>query len=177
VGLIDDLIGDHRQVLELLGRAQAGEAGADSDAVDEAVRLLSTHAAAEEMVLYPAARDLVPAGSVMVGGHLEEHGLVKGLLATIERSSGPDRVVLVGSVLAYVRHHARHEEQVLLPALQRHASDEQLADIGRAFTRAKAAAPTHPHPHAPNQPPGIFPAGAAAALIDRVRDAVSGRAR
>lgn len=172
---IEDLISDHRRVQDLLGQVERGEIAADSDAVDEAVRLLSVHAAAEEMVLYPAVSELVPVGGAMAGRHLDEHQLVKDLLVAIERSSGPDRVALVGSLAAYVRHHVRREEEVLFPKLREHASDEQLADIGGALARAKKAAPTHPHPHAPDQPPGIFPAGAAAALMDKVRDAISGR--
>jgi hypothetical protein len=36
---------------------------------------------------------------------------------------------------------------------------------------AKATAPTHPHPKAPNQPPGNILLGPIAAIIDRARDA------
>jgi hypothetical protein len=36
---------------------------------------------------------------------------------------------------------------------------------------AKKVAPTHPHPHAPNSPPGNLAVGPVLALVDRVRDA------
>ncbi len=39
------------------------------------------------------------------------------------------------------------------------------------MAKAKGLAPTHPHPHAPNTPPGNIVGGAAAA-VDKVRDAV-----
>ena len=43
--------------------------------------------------------------------------------------------------------------------------------MGERYERAKASAPTHPHPHAPNTPPGNVVLGPIAALADRIRDA------
>jgi hypothetical protein len=43
--------------------------------------------------------------------------------------------------------------------------------MGQAMEKAKALAPTHPHPKAPNEPPGNIVAGLGAAVIDKVRDA------
>lgn len=40
--------------------------------------------------------------------------------------------------------------------------------------KAKALAPTRPHPRAPDQPPGNLVAGTMAAVMDRARDMVRG---
>lgn len=52
------------------------------------------------------------------------------------------------------------------------AVDERV-ELGRRYVKAKDAAPTHPHPHAPDTPPGNVVLGPVAALVDRVRDAAA----
>ena len=46
-------------------------------------------------------------------------------------------------------------------------------ELGKRYVKAKEAAPTHPHPHAPDSPPGNVVLGPVAALVDRVRDAAA----
>jgi hypothetical protein len=46
--------------------------------------------------------------------------------------------------------------------------------LGERYKQAKAAAPTHPHPHAPDTPPANVVSGPVTALADRVRDAIRG---
>jgi hypothetical protein len=48
----------------------------------------------------------------------------------------------------------------------------KMAQLTRA---AKKAAPTRPHPKAPATPPGNIVVGATAAMVDKVRDAVTRR--
>jgi len=43
-------------------------------------------------------------------------------------------------------------------------------ELGEKMAEAKAMAPTHPHPNAPNTPPGNIVAGPLAAIADKVRD-------
>jgi hypothetical protein len=40
------------------------------------------------------------------------------------------------------------------------------------YERAQQTAPTHPHPHAPDTPPGNLIVGSMTAVTDRVRDAL-----
>ncbi len=40
--------------------------------------------------------------------------------------------------------------------------------------KAKAVAPTHPHPNVPSEPPGNLIVGVPVALLDRMRDALLG---
>lgn len=52
-----------------------------------------------------------------------------------------------------LRHHIKDEANDLLPKLQQACSQEQLHELGHMVTKAKEAAPHHPHPGAPDKPP------------------------
>jgi hypothetical protein len=47
--------------------------------------------------------------------------------------------------------------------------------MGAKLAAAKKMAPTHPHPKAPNTPPGNIVGGVAAKVMDKARDALGGR--
>jgi hypothetical protein len=83
---------------------------------------------------------------------------------------------LLGKLIEDVRHHIEDEETDLLPKLQAACSSEDLQDLGEKVLRAKALAPTRPHPAAPDKPPANKLLGPGAALVDRMRDALSDRA-
>jgi len=51
-------------------------------------------------------------------------------------------------------------------------SDRRLA-MGSRYERATRAAPNHPHPNAPDTPPGNRVLGPEAAIVDRIRDAAA----
>jgi hypothetical protein len=74
-----------------------------------------------------------------------------------------------------IRHHIEDEEQNLLPRLQEACSQEQLEDLGKKVLRAKKMAPTRPHPSSPDKPPANKLLAPGAGLVDRLRDALSGR--
>ena len=56
------------------------------------------------------------------------------------------------------------------------ATEEDLRELGRKVERAKKLAPTRPHPNAPDEPPWNKILAPGAGLVDRVRDALTGRA-
>ncbi len=105
---------------------------------------------------------------------LEEHHVAKLELAEIERLDGDDErfEAKVHVLIENVRRHVQEEERELLPALKRALSPEELQGIGEALIRAKDAAPTRPHPGAPDEPPANAFANVGAAAYDRSRDAV-----
>jgi hemerythrin superfamily protein len=173
---IDDLVADHREVQELLGQVEHGLADVDSAAVTHLCRELAIHAGAEEAVIYPAAKVTIPGGENLVATPLQEHQLVKELVATLERTRNrDDRSLLLSALAAYVRHHVHDEETRLFPLLRVHASPEQLDAMGATLDKVKKTAPTHAHPHAPNTPPLNLAADAVASVLDRVRDSVAAR--
>ena len=88
---------------------------------------------------------------------------------------------MTGKLIDAIRHHVEDEEKDLLPKL-RDACDAcdacdaaELRELGEKFEHAKKMAPTRPHPAAPDRPPANKILGPGVGLIDRMRDALSGR--
>ena len=63
---------------------------------------------------------------------------------------------------------------VLFPKLRASVGSVELREMGGKLASAKRMAPTHPHPNVPNTPPGNIVGGAAAAVMDKARDALRG---
>jgi hemerythrin superfamily protein len=167
---------DHREVEQLFQSIEtAGGSAGQDETVEQIVRELSVHAAIEEQILYPAMRRSLPNGDALVEDAIADHQEVKEALAEIERTPGPERDPLVSQLMINVRYHVQEEENELFPQLRAAIGQDELVDMGSKLEAAKKMAPTHPHPHAPNTPPGNVVGGAAAAVIDKARDAISGR--
>ena len=171
---VDVLVSDHRHVEALFSRLESGPV--EQAALDELIRELSIHAAIEEQVLYPAIRKEV-GDEALVEHSLEEHQEAKELLRSIEKGGAedPETPQLLTKLIASVREHVQEEEGQVLPKLRSSVAPETLITIGEALEKAKKTAPTHPHPNAPNTPPGNIIAGGPAALVDRARDKIKGR--
>ncbi|MCB1262001.1 MAG: hypothetical protein KDB33_16680, partial [Acidimicrobiales bacterium] len=80
-------------------------------------------------------------------------------------------------LIEQVRHHVTEEEDEYFPMVRAELGRRALQDLGEAMDAARDAAPTHPHPTAPDTPPGNLVIGAAAGVADRVGDTVSGIAQ
>jgi hemerythrin-like domain-containing protein len=175
---IQFILKDHRELERLFKEFERAEREEETerqaDAVRELVRELSTHAVIEEQFVYPALRDA--GADTRVLDALEEHHAVKVTLAELENlpATHPRFGAKVRLVAENVRRHVAEEERELLPLLERALDDERRGALGEALARAKRAAPTRPHPAAPDTPPGNFIAGAVAAVYDRSRDALRG---
>ena len=85
--------------------------------------------------------------------------------------------VLLRQLMEEIRQHVAEEEGELFPKLATHASREELEALGRKVQVMKKVAPTRPHPAAPDRPPLDKLAAPGAGLVDRVRDALSGRGK
>jgi hemerythrin-like domain-containing protein len=171
---------DHRTVEDLFHRYESlgvEETEQRTDAVNAFIRELSVHAAIEEQVLYPEVKDVLIGGESMADEALHEHQEAKEMLAELDRmeTTDPGLDAKVRALIADVRHHVDEEETEMLPQLASAVPAAKLAELGERMERAKAMAPTRPHPHAPSTPPGNLVVGPIAAAVDRARDAVSGR--
>jgi hemerythrin superfamily protein len=166
---------DHQAIEQLFRRFERTRGPAEQRRlVDRMIRELSIHAAIEEQHVYPVLRRRLDGRAPKVLVALEEHHLTKLALSEIEAlAPGNERFeakVLV--VIESVRHHVAEEERELLPAMRRALSPEELRAIGETLVQAKAGAPTHPHPTAPDEPPGNLIGNVGAAVMDRSRDAL-----
>jgi len=164
---------DHSNVEALFERFE--KAGADD--LEEKARVaelviehLATHAVIEEQVLYPALRDRLPEDEFTVLEALEEHHAAKMMLSELKKTpAGHERFDAKFTVLMEnVRHHVKEEEDDLFPKARDAFSVQELEDMGDALAQAKEAAPTRPHPFAPDTPPLNIIIGLPVAILDRV---------
>ena len=147
--------------------------------VDRIIEELSVHAAIEEQVFYPVARATVPDTERIALESLEEHHIVKWLLAELaDLNPGQERFdAKVTVLIENVRHHVKEEETDFFPLVRAGLGRSALAEMGDALATAKKTAPTHPHPRAPDVPPANALVGAIAGVVDRVGDNLSGMAQ
>lgn len=184
-GTQDDLVNviaaDHR-VVELVFAeliAGAGSPRHRRDLADHLTTELVRHSVTEEMYLYPAARRVLPDGDKVADSEIEEHAEVERLLKELEGVEATDRLFddLIGRLSAEVQHHIGKEEDELLPRLQQACAPDELRELGRMIARAKASAPTRPHPSAPSRPPLNLVLAPGTGMIDKLRDALTHRNR
>lgn len=177
---LDVLAHDHRMVEQLFRDYEAAASDRQRRGVVELlVRELSKHAALEEMLLYPLARKVLPDGDREVDEHLGEHMGVKRTLLALDRLGEGDQRTgeLVAELRREVMEHIQEEEGTFMPRLRSAVSQEELDRLGELIGQAKQAAPTRPHPHAPDQPPALTLAAPVAAAFDRLRDRLQRRPR
>lgn len=168
---------DHREVERLFKAFEsAGERAHKTrrKLVDRIIAELSIHASIEERVLYPSARDEIPAARGDVLEALEEHHVVKwqlqelvGMDPTDERYT-PKVVVLMENV----RHHVEEEENVLFPVLRANLPRRRLLDLGAELREAKRVAPELPHPRLPGLPSEHIVPDALTTMIDKTMGVV-----
>ena len=171
---IELLTADHAEVEQLFRQIESLPQGeARDEVVSSVIRELSVHAAIEEQVLYPVMRKELPDGDTLVQQAIEEHQLAKETLARIEGAGSPaERDPQLVSLIGNVRHHVDEEETELFPKLRASVTSAHMKEMGSKLASAKKLAPTHPHPKAPNTPPGNIVGGVAAGVIDKARDAL-----
>jgi hemerythrin-like domain-containing protein len=170
------LKGEHRAVEKLFSRFERAGDGATKEKrklVDEMIAALSRHAAIEELVLYPWARENIEDEDDQVLESLEEHHVVKWLLWELEDLPATDERfdAKVTVMMENVRHHVREEESELFPDLRDVATRTELLDLADALEAARRRAPTRPHPRGPDMPPANAITVPLASALDRARDA------
>jgi hemerythrin superfamily protein len=172
---------DHRTVESLFAQyKRLGDAATTQKkaVVEKIIHELSVHAAIEEQILYPAARRAVTAKEDLVLESLEEHHVVKLVLSELAsmRPTSERYDAKVTVLEEAVKHHVEEEESDLFPALQKKLGAPTLEQMGAVLAAAKKVAPTRPHPSAPDQPPANLLANLPAAMLDRMRDLITGAA-
>ncbi|MDP1821433.1 MAG: hemerythrin domain-containing protein [Acidimicrobiales bacterium] len=173
---------DHKTVERLFKRFEKAGDNAYSEkrkVVDEIIRELAVHASVEEQIFYPVTRETVPKTEDIALESLEEHHIVKWVLSELDgmdpKNERFDAKVTV--LIENVRHHVEEEEEEYFPMVRDELGRKALDDIGQALAAARKIAPTHPHPKAPDEPPGNLVAGTASGVVDRVGDTMSGIAQ
>ncbi|OLR92940.1 hemerythrin domain-containing protein [Actinokineospora bangkokensis] len=177
--LVDVIVADHRAVEAAFQELEAGIGGEAHrrDLVDHVITELVRHSVAEEQHMYPAARRVLPGGDELADHEIAEHAEAERVMKELERLSPGEAEFerLLTELIRDIRHHVEDEERDLLPRLAAACSPEELRDLGDKVVKAKRIAPTRPHPAAPDTPPANLLLDAGTGMIDRLRDALSGR--
>lgn len=173
---------DHREIRALFDELARTRDSADpkrrKNLADRVTIELVRHATVEEQFLYPAVRLNVDGGADLADREIHEHALVEQSLKELHGMQTGDAAfeATLQLVVDLVTVHIAEEERILFPRLRSVCTAEDLAAIGKMVSAAKKLAPTRPHPGAPDTPPGNLTAPGLG-VVDRIRDAFSGRGR
>jgi hemerythrin superfamily protein len=165
---------DHIRLDQLLHRLGESGVGEQEATLLEIYRLVFPHAYAEETVLWPVMRRVLPDGQELTLRVELEHQEINELatrLESLERGSHEWRQAL-DRLVELLREDVRDEEDKLLPRLQMKVTDAQLRRLGTAWEAVRLMAPTRPHSIVSRRPPGNVLAALPLAVLDRCRDGV-----
>ena len=166
-----------RELEEILGNADPAVLERKRALVDEVSIGLVKHSVAEETQVYPRVEAEVDAEEAERSKH--EHDEAEEVMKRLERldPADPEYDAAVRALVTDIRAHVEHEEGRMFTELKARFDHAELVRMAEQVERIKAIAPTRPHPLVPNEG-GIRTAlGPVAALVDHLRDAVSGRGK
>jgi hemerythrin superfamily protein len=166
----------HKQIKKMLERVTSCRGKERASAFVELRRMLAIHEAAEEEIVHPAAKRALPDGKSLVEMRLREENDAKKTLTKLEKLDVDSTEfengfrVLKGSVLS----HAESEEHEEFNRLASKLEPDKLQRMRKAVELAESVAPTRPHAGLESAAANML-VGPFAAMVDRVRDAISGK--
>lgn len=166
---------DHARLDRLMARARATERTggvAHAVALRAVARLVFTHAFAEEAVLFPAARRVLPEGDPLTLAIETDHQEVDELVTRLDGSDerDPEHPALLRRTFAVLDRDVRREEDELLPRLQQVLGPRRLHVLGWEWELMRRISPTRPHPVVSRRPPGQTLSALPLTVLDRSRD-------
>jgi len=174
---------DHKSVLGLLEVLDGALSDSGSQLsglaamVTNLVIAESQHEAIEEQWFWPAVRRALDDGDALADKAIQQEQAGKKLLQQLENSQPgrPDYHEALQAFVAAGREHIDFEQNEVFPKFEAAVSREQLETIGRRLETAKKVAPTRPHPGTPPSSLMLKTAGMVVAVLDHLRDVVTGR--
>lgn len=172
--IVSLIMKDHENVKSLFSRLDMTSSEKLGDLFCELRETLVRHEVAEELTLYPLFRSEVPGADAIADARIAEQSEAEEKLQKLEKMEpeAPTFIAALTALRADVLAHAEKEQLEVLSRLSEHATPDKLNQAGARYARAVQSAPTHPHPHAPDTPPGNLVMGPVAVLADRMRDAM-----
>ena len=170
---------DHIELDRLLQELDGTTGSAQEEVLGRIDRLVFSHAFAEETVLWPVLRRVLPDGDALTLQVEKEHQEVNELVSALE-AEGPDdprRPARLARLVEVLREDVRDEEDVLFPRLQEAVPADELRRLGRRWDLMRRISPTRPHPTVSRRPPGNAFSGLPLSVLDRTRDAVDAGVR
>jgi hemerythrin superfamily protein len=174
--VVNFLVSQHKRIKSLFAETLAASGKSREQAFVELRRLLAVHETAEEEIVHPRAKRVIPNGDKIVGALLDEEHEAKTALSELEKLDVDDQSFT--EKLTELRdaavEHAAQEEKQEFAKLEEVLDSDQLEQMGRAVKLAEAIAPTRPHAGVESQIANLF-AGPFAAMMDRARDIIMGK--
>jgi hemerythrin superfamily protein len=172
--LISLLLQDHAHAKQLFADFQTVGRSQWPEKFCELTETLVRHEVAEEEIVFPEVRKVLPDGDQLADARIAEQSRAEQVLAEMEKLDADDDKfrTMLEQLQMDVLAHAEQEEQTVFSRLPGVLDQSRLDELGQRYEKAKASAPTHPHPHAPDTPPGNLMMGPVAAMVDRLRDAI-----
>lgn len=180
--LIEVLSAEHREVERLFAELEArfGSAAAEvEDTARQVVIRLVQHSVAEEVHLYPLVRETLDDGDAIAEREIFEHDEAERTMKRLEAlpARSGDFWITYRILTNLVSQHVGEEEKYLFPRLAAAVSKEHRETIGGRILSTEKTAPTRPHPSSPSEGGALAALTPGAGLVDRVRDALTGRGR
>ncbi|MBG6182945.1 hemerythrin superfamily protein [Arthrobacter sp. CAN_A214] len=165
---------DHVKLNALLKELEGSRGAEQGDVLRRIYRLVFPHAFAEEAVLWPVVRRVLPDGEQLTLEVEQEHQEVNELVTRLEtlEEGDPERERVLDRLVEVLGEDVRDEEDKLFPRLQEVVSKRLLQLMGISWEVVRRTAPTRAHPVVARRPPGNAVAAVPLSLIDRIRDAV-----
>lgn len=163
---------DHVKLDELLHRLRESSHEEQLPVLLELYRLVFPHAFAEESVLWPVMRRVLPDGEELTLQVEQEHQEVNELVTRLEdlELGSLERRAALERLDEVLREDVRDEEDELFPRLQERVSERELRLLGIAWEVVSRVAPTRAHPIVARRPPGNVIAALPLSVLDRSRD-------
>lgn len=170
---------DHIHLDRLLQELDGAEGQGRDDVLRRVNRLVFPHAFAEETVLWPVLRRVLPDGESLTLAVEKEHQEVNELVSALERDglADPQRGARLSRLRAVLREDVRDEEDVLFPRLRETLTPAELRRLGWRWEVVRRISPTRPHPMVSRRPPGNVLSALPLTIIDRTRDVVDAALR
>ncbi len=175
---------DHDKVEELFRNYdQTSSTTAKKQLAVDIILELLRHSAAEEKIVYPTARKIIPNGDEVIEKEIAQQAAARRTMTALRatKPTDPDFDRLVHELLAMVSEHVWEQEEVWFPQLrQRMPADglRELAEQVEAMHAASRVQPTAPPAPQPSpQPPGRLLLGAGITIVNRARHLLTALAR
>ncbi|MDP9073718.1 MAG: hemerythrin domain-containing protein [Actinomycetota bacterium] len=155
---VSELIaGEHREIAELL-ETLATDRRDRFPLAHRLIDALSSHTAAEQQLLYPAMRDIVPGGIEMADRAQVEHQAMRAALIVLERThpGQPDFEDALATITAELGAHVPVEENEILPALRAVIGTDKMEELGVLYLQIKENIPSGLQGLAPDIPSPEF---------------------
>jgi hemerythrin superfamily protein len=167
------LLEQHAQIKELFAEVKRANGPAKKEAFDSLRALLAVHETAEEMVLRPVSART--AGQEVADARNREEAEANAVLADLEDLDLDDAEfdLKLEALRTSVDEHAEAEENEEFSQILANCDEDERRSLGLKVKGAEAMGPTHPHPDVDPGSTKQMLVGPFAAMVDRVKDALS----